>query len=112
MARRVGEKLDGVKVVCDFCVATASTPALVIEGAREYVAKKWGWVVTPSGHDLCVVCVNRGEPKALVYSTPKPVPPTPKELVIPEGTFPPKIKRKPRPNKTPPPKTRAKAKKR
>lgn len=74
MAKRKknADALDGVKVTCDVCVSTASTPALDTNRARLYVAKQWGWVVTPTGQDLCSLCVKRGELKRPEYKPPKP----------------------------------------
>jgi len=107
MARKpIGEKLDGLKVLCHCCcIVNASTPALILESARKYVADKWGFIVTPSGHDLCRFCARDGEHLNPPYSVPPPIPPTPKAYAIPDSAFPmPKIKRNPRPNKTPKPK--------
>jgi hypothetical protein len=50
-----------VKIICDFCMAAACTPAFDVHAGRQYVARKWSWIVTPSGHDLCNLCVARGE---------------------------------------------------
>lgn len=63
MAKRkpTGQPLNGMSLTCNGCVATAGTPAMTVSEAREYVARKWGWSVTPSGHDLCPACVKRGD---------------------------------------------------
>lgn len=61
MGRKTHDTLNGVALTCNVYVAEAGTPAITVTEARTYVADKWGWVVTPSGHDLCPVCVKRGE---------------------------------------------------
>lgn len=102
MARKpVGDKLDVVKVTCDVCVAVGSTPHYHLGPARAYLAAKWGWAVTPSSHDLCHVCVARGEHLRPPYSV---CPPTPPSLAIPANAI-------PKPKAKPAPKPRAKAKK-
>jgi hypothetical protein len=69
--KKDADRLDGVQLTCIGCVATASTPALDVSGARQYVAGRWGWTVTPSGHDLCSLCVKRGEMNAPEHRTKK-----------------------------------------
>lgn len=58
--KAAGDSLDGVQLTCNGCVAVASTPVFDVTAARKYVAAKWGWIVTPSGHDLCPTCVKLG----------------------------------------------------
>lgn len=76
MAKRKADpkSLDGVSLTCNVCVAEASTPAVTVTQAREYVARKWQWIVTPSGHDLCPLCVKRGELDSPEHQGEKPAP--------------------------------------
>lgn len=61
MARKTNDTLNSVTLTCNVCVSEAGTPNITVTEARAYVAGKWEWTVTPSGHDLCPVCAKRGE---------------------------------------------------
>lgn len=61
MSRQPAGASNGVSLTCNVCVAVAATKELTVTAARKYVAETWGWAVASTGHDLCKVCVARGE---------------------------------------------------